>query len=433
MRFQFFFFLFFLLFKLEGFSQCLSPTTLFTTNLNYYNAETNWNQTLGTHHYKIRYKIIGASSWSYKNNIDSSLNKKLLTNLTPLSSYIWEIKAYCDSTNTNASGWSETDTFTTNTSACPNTNNIYTTNINFNNATANWDTVYGANRYKLRYRALGVTLWSNIGPIYHPEDSVSIPLLQQNTAYEWQILTYHDTTSLQGSLWSISDTFTSASFIPSTFNPIVINSLSSLQCNTHSELSLRITQTPNEPDIESSVITSDGGYFDINSINSGDSVGFVVMTTATQTSSGVLRGGVIANQNYAIINYYSDTGSLIGFFTIENLTSGIKVSSTTPNDGNNYTSGYLSEIHFTNLFVTPPNAGPLYFFSDIESELNDQIYNTDTSQIWCNPTVTIEGNLNKEIVAIYDFLGRKLNSRKTPLILIQYSDGTFERKRYFYR
>lgn len=408
--------------------QCFSPTTIFSTNINYYSADVNWNSTLGTHHYKIRYKEIGNSNWSYKNNIDSALNVKILANLNPQSDYIWQIRAHCDTINSNTSNWSATDTFTTITNACPNTNYLFTNNINYNNATANWDAVNGANRYKIRYKILGTSIWSNLGQIYHPEDSVTIPLLQQNTSYEWQVLTYHDTTNVLASLWSLSDTFTTISFVAAPFNPIIINTLSSLECNVSTELSLRITQGTNEPDIGTSIITSDGGYFDIGNLSIGDSVGYANMTTATQNISSVLKAGVIAGQNYAIINSYDSTGSLIGFFAIENNNGGIKVSSTTPNDGNNYTSGFISEMYLTNLFVTPQNAGPLYFFIDIESELNDQIYDTDTTQIWCNSTSIDEINKSKEISNIYDILGRKTFLENRSLIFIQYSDGRIEKR-----
>ena len=107
-----------------SFSQCFAPSTLFASNINYYNAEVNWNSTNGTNHYKIRYKIIGSASWSYKNNIDSILNQKLLTNLIPLSDYIWQIRSHCDTINSNTSNWSVTDTFTTITNANFNDANI---------------------------------------------------------------------------------------------------------------------------------------------------------------------------------------------------------------------------------------------------------------------------------------------------------------------
>tara|TARA_B100001142_G_scaffold179806_2_gene179405 strand:+ start:73722 stop:74993 length:1272 start_codon:yes stop_codon:yes gene_type:complete len=416
-------------FSTQGFSQCDAPSTIFASNVNYYNAEVNWNTTSGTYFYRIRFKIIGAPSWSYKNNIDSTLNKLILIDLLPLSDYIWQIKSYCDTTNTNTSSWSTTDTFTTITNTCPNTNVLFTSNINFNNAVANWDTINGANRYKIRYKILGTTLWSYLGPVYHPLDSITIPVLQQNTSYEWQVLTFHDSTNLLGSLWSESDTFTTTSFVYSPFNPLVTNTLSSLECSSPSEFSLTVTQSAYEPDIGTSRITSDGGYFDISSISMGDSVGFAIMTTTTQNITAVLRAGLIAGQNYAIINSYDSTGSLIGFFTIENDNGGIKVTTTTPNDNNDYTSGYISEVYLTNLFINPPNSGPLHFFIDIESELSDQIYDTDTVQIWCNTNNIIEQKYEKEILELYDLLGRKRqNKQKNKPILYMYDDGTVQRK-----
>jgi len=414
--------------SLISFSQCFAPSSLFTSNINYYNTEVNWNSTSGTNHYRIRYKIIGSASWSYKNNIDSIINQKLLTNLIPLSDYIWQIKSHCDTINSNTSNWSVTDTFYTNTNLYPTTNTLSTTNINYNNAVANWDTLSNANRYKIRYQQIGTGSWSNLGPIYNPNSSITIPLLQQNTTYEWQVMCYYDTTNLLASLWSISDTFTTPSFVAAPFNPIVINTLSNTQCNMSSELTLIVSQEADEPDIGTSIITSDGGSFDITSINSGDSVGFAIMTTSTQNITATLKAGIVAGQNYAIINSYDSAGILIGFFSIENENGGIKVSSTSPNDGNNYTSGFISEIHFTNLFINPNIDGPLYFYANINSELNDQFNDVDTVQIWCNSSSISENSSEKNLIGIYDIFGREIPETQNKLLFFKYTDGTIEKR-----
>lgn len=414
--------------SLISFSQCFAPSSLFTSNINYYNTEVNWNSTSGTNHYRIRYKIIGSASWSYKNNIDSIINQKLLTNLIPLSDYIWQIKSHCDTINSNTSNWSVTDTFYTNTNLYPTTNTLSTTNINYNNAVANWDTLSNANRYKIRYQQIGTGSWSNLGPIYNPNSSITLPILQQNTTYEWQVMCYYDTTSLLASLWSISDTFTTPSFVAAPFNPIVINTLSNTQCNMSSELTLMVSQEADEPDIGTSIITSDGGSFDITSINSGDSVGFAIMTTSTQNITATLKAGIVAGQNYAIINSYDSAGILIGFFSIENDNGGIKVSSTSPNDGNNYTSGFISEIHFTNLFINPNTDGPLYFYANINSELNDQFNDVDTVQIWCNSSSISENSSEKNLIGIYDIFGREIPETQNKLLFFRYTDGTIEKR-----
>ena len=300
--------------------------------------------------------------------------------------------------------------------------------INYNNAVANWDTLSNANRYKIRYQQIGTGSWSNLGPIYNPNSSITIPLLQQNTTYEWQVMCYYDTTNLLASLWSISDTFTTPSFVAAPFNPIVINTLSNTQCNMSSELTLIVSQEADEPDIGTSIITSDGGSFDITSINSGDSVGFAIMTTSTQNITATLKAGIVAGQNYAIINSYDSAGILIGFFSIENENGGIKVSSTSPNDGNNYTSGFISEIHFTNLFINPNIDGPLYFYANITSELNDQFNDVDTVQIWCNTTSISENSSEKNLIGIYDIFGRKIPETQNKLLFFKYTDGTIEKR-----
>lgn len=422
---------FFLVSKIS-FAQCFAPTALHTTNINYYNAEVSWGSFSGSHHYKIRFKETSSQSgWNYINNIDSSLSSRIISNLTPLTEYAWQIRTYCDSTNTVFSSWSIADTFLTITNNCPNTDSLYTININHNNATANWNAVLGADRYKVRYKVLGSSTWSNLAAIYHPTTIVNIPLLQQNTTYEWQVVTFHDTTILMSSLWSVSDTFTTTSFVAAPFNPLITNTLSTLECNAIADLQLQITQSSNEPDIGSGLITSDGGYFDLNSLAIGDSVGFAIMTTATQSVSTVLKVGIILGQNYAVINSYDSAGYLIGFFTIENDNVGVKVQLPgSPNDGNNYTSGYISEIYFTGLFVNPQNSGPLHFFIDINSELNDQIYTTDTVQIWCNTTGTVDLVQDKKAVLILDVLGKKTQIKPNIIQIIKLSDGTLEKRVY---
>lgn len=410
------------------FGQCSTPNVTFASNINYYNAETNWNSISGAYYYRIRYKIIGASNWLFQNNIDSTLTSKVLTNLSPLSDYIWQIKAYCDSTNTSTSSWSVTDTFTTNTSSCPNSNSLWTSSITYYNAVANWNPVPGANRYKIRYKILGATNWSTLGPIHHPQNSTTIPLLQQTTTYEWQLLTYHDSTSLLASLWSAIDTFTTTAFIPAPFNPQLFFGMSSTLCNIPVTFSLRVIQIPNEPDIGTSEITSDGGSFNISSVSAGDTVGTAEIATSTDTITTTLTVGIITSANSAII-YSVDTSGIIGFFTIQNLSGGgVKINSTSPPDGNNYTSGYNSLLIFEDLFITPASPGPLSFIANIDSELNDQFYLVDSSTIiFCN-TGLEEVPSERRLLEIANILGEKSMIKQNALLFYIYDDGKVERR-----
>ena len=403
--------------------QCDAPINVFNSNINYYNADVNWNYQTNINNYRIRFKEVGSSSWSYKNNIDSLAITKNLNNLTPLSYYLWQIKSYCDSLGTNFSQWSIADTFYTSTINCPSINGQFTNSISYNNATSNWTINTNANRYKIRYKIDGTTIWSYLGPIYHPNNEKIIPLLLQNTTYEWEIMAFYDTTTQFASLWSISDTFTTSIFIASAFDPNISNSVDNTICNTSTNLTLFVSQSIDEPDIETSTITSDGGYFNIQSLTMGDSIGYAIINLATQTILTTLRVGIIVGQNYALINSYDSTGNIIGFFAIENLNSGIKISSTSPNDGNNYTTGFTSEIHLTNLFINPNINGALNFYTNITSELNDQFNDTTTVIINCISHISEnnkEGELNFQI---YDLLGRKTNYKKNSILLYKYQNG----------
>jgi len=407
--------------------QCNPPINVFNSNINYYNADVNWNYQTNINNYKIRYKLVGSTSWSYKNNIDSLATTENLNNLMPQNFYLWQIRSYCDTIGTNYSQWSIADTFYTNTINCPNITGQFTNNISYNNATSNWTTNTNANRYKIRYRVYGTTSWLFLGPTFQPTNNRVIPLLQQNTTYEWEIMAFYDSTSLSASLWSVPDTFTTTTFVPTIFNPVITNSIDNNDCNTPTELSLFISQSINEPDIGTSIITSDGGNFNIQTLSMGDSVGYVILNTSTQSISATLKAGIITGQNSAIINSYDSAGSLIGFFSIENINGGIKVSSTSPSDGNNYTNGFTSEMHFTNLFINPNINGPLHFYTDIQSELNHQFNDTTTLIINCTSSIlenSTEDNLSFEI---YDLLGRKTKFKKNTVLIYKYSNGEIKK------
>ena len=306
---------------------------------------------------------------------------------------------------------------------CLNADSLNTTNITYINALANWSPPPISHHYLIHYRILGTSNWSNLGNIDSTMVSRNIPQLQPLTTYEWQIKTFCDSTNQPNSGWSISDTFTTIAFVPAPFNPNITNTIYNNLCNAKTGLTLNASQSQNEPDIGTSTITSSGGSFDIASLTAGDSVGYAIMNTSTQTISSTLKAGIIAGQNYAFINSYDSLGGLIGFFAIENVNGGIKISSTSPNDQNNYTSGYTSEIHFTNLFVNPNIDGPLHFYTDIQSELGDQFNDTNTVIITCTSSISEEILSETNNYKIYDLSGKSSLFMENKILIYKYSNG----------
>ena len=407
------------------FSQCQRPDTTFENNVYYYSANLNWSSSSNTSYYKIRYKEINSSQWQYKNNIDSSQTNKTLNNLISQSIYIWQIRTHCDTNNINISSWTPVDSFITTTNACQTPTGLTTSAITHNSAQANWDTLGTANRYKIHYRIINTNSWLNLNLVSGTIGNTNIPVLQQNTTYEWQIMAYHDSTLNMGSLWSISEVFTTGTFVYEQFDPNVTSSLQSNLCNSPTEFEIIITQLQNEPDIGTSTITTDGGYFDIGSISFGDSVGYANFLSLNQNIESTLTAGLIVGPNYAIINSYDTSNSLIGFFAIENTTSGVRVSTTSPNDGNNYTSGYTSNINFTNLFVNPNINGDLNILTELNSESGELVSINETIFINCTSNIYEISKNTKEIKDI-NLLGQQA-SRKNIFQLKTSNDGSIKK------
>ena len=311
---------------------------------------------------------------------------------------------------------------------CPVPTGLFATNITHNSALANWTPVVGVDHYRIRIREYGTTSWGNLLNIDLTMSSRLLPLLLQLTTYEWKIEAYCDSTNQFNSAWSSIDTFTTTAFVPAPFNPLLFYGMSSTLCNTHVSVTVRLIQTQNEPDIGTSIITSDGGYFDLASISVGDTIGTAELKLVIDT---FLTSLVVAMKlgNLAIINSVDNSG-VLGFFTIKNLSIGIEISSTTPNDNNNYTSGYTSEMIFSNLFVTPPNPGLLRFTADIESELNDPFYSIDSSTIiYCNTGYANHlFNENKKLIKTVNLLGKESLVKKNKLLFYIYNDGTVEKR-----
>ena len=109
-------------------------------------------------------------------------------------------------------------------SQCTQTIGLYTTDITYNSALANWVPMSNIDHYKIRYKIYGTSTWSNLGNIGGIDSTRYLPLLQQNTTYEWEIMSFCDSTNQLASQWSTTDTFTTTTFVASIFNPIITNS-----------------------------------------------------------------------------------------------------------------------------------------------------------------------------------------------------------------
>ena len=81
------------------------------------------------------------------------------------------------------------------------------TNITLYTATVNWTISTSADHYRMRYKELGFTNWTNFNNINFSQTGRNLPNLQPSTLYFWQIMSYCDCLGTISSFWSPADTF----------------------------------------------------------------------------------------------------------------------------------------------------------------------------------------------------------------------------------
>ena len=180
------------------------------------------------------------------------------------------------------------------------------------------------------------------------------------------------------------------------FSPTVDVILSDTTCDSLVNLTINVSQDPNEPDMSTSSFTSDGGYFNITSMSVGDTVGFATMSAngGLLNFSTVLLVSSIISSNQAILQSIDlNTGLVLGTFTIANISGGINILGQSIPDGNNVTQGNSSSVTFNNIFVNP-GAGTLTFTSVINSEIGDVDTQTFSFNIICVQTCPQLGDAN---------------------------------------
>ena len=156
------------------------------------------------------------------------------------------------------------------------------------------------------------------------------------------------------------------------FSPTVSVSLSDLNCSL-TDLTINVSQDPDEVDMDSAVFISDIGSFTISSMNVGDNIGFATMNIGfVNLNADLIVSNVISSSQVEVNAINQSTGAILGNFLISNLSAGgIEIISTSPGDGNSYTlNGNSSSVTFVNVFDSNSN-GFLNFTSSITSERND--------------------------------------------------------------
>ena len=184
------------------------PTGLYTSNIQVDRATMNWTAVADAHHYDIRMRVQGSSSWTISlNNLFGTSKQKL--NLTSSTDYEWQIRSACSTDSSSVSAWSSTQTFTTAT-PCTVPQNTTTTSITLTEATLGFDAVTGAWGYIIRYKKTNQGFGSFVFDTVNT-NSLSLTGLSSSSNYHWQVRSMCDANGTNKSSWSSYTNFSTLS------------------------------------------------------------------------------------------------------------------------------------------------------------------------------------------------------------------------------
>lgn len=169
-------------------------------------ARLNWSSTPHSHHHLIRGRRLGVSVFTYVQIPNGSPDFKDVYGLSDGFSYEWQIIAWCDSAETDSSGWSVMDTFTTD---CYGPDSSWADPVTGNAARLNWLPVTGAAGYEISGRRLGVAQWTSL-VVSNINSFKDVYGLAANSSYEWTIRSWCDQNGNNRSDWMGLDTFTTS-------------------------------------------------------------------------------------------------------------------------------------------------------------------------------------------------------------------------------
>ena len=391
---------------------CPQPTGLFTDNYtfnsSYASVNANWESLLGTgvHHFIVNYRHADSLQWNNLANLDSSSTYKVIGLLEYNTTYEWRVAAYCSENNQIASEWSVVDTFTTmEYIECPEPTNIYSDNVITTEVTGfadtHWDSMLGmgVDHFLLSYKNVNDTSWTNVSNMDSTCNSQTIGgnFIHENY-YEWRVQAYCSQNQSYYSEWSVRDTFYIGNFVAEAFTPEINITLSSLICEELSDINFITEQGFNEPDIQSTSVTSNLGYINLDNLEMGQNVGNATVIAGVNNFINSVYSLEISEinsvENSIEIDLVNDDEETQFSFTIENLENGgVEMSIVSPSDNNSYTSGNSLDINLAGIF-TNPSPSLLQFDVTVFSELNDNTFNQFDFNIDCANTIVTYDNVS---------------------------------------
>jgi hypothetical protein len=155
---------------------CGTPTAL-TANTGSVAASLQWQAVNGATSYNVQFRLIGTETWT---TTTAATNSKLITNLTPLSAYEYQVQAVC----ALGGEFSDFGNFTTTDISCNPPTNITVSAITMSAASLSWTPNLDANSYKIQYRVTGSETWTTVTT---DTNTVQLDGLTLATGYDFQV------------------------------------------------------------------------------------------------------------------------------------------------------------------------------------------------------------------------------------------------------
>jgi hypothetical protein len=181
-------------------SICGTPTALAATSITETSATLGWTSSAAN--FNVRYRTVGAATWTTANAATVSLP---LSGLTANTQYEFQVKAVCSATVGDTSAWAAVATFTTlATPTCPAPTALVVSAINTAGANLNWTAGGTETAWNIRYKKVVDATYTNVN------NTTTKPYvltgLQASTAYVWNVQAICSGTL--SSAWSVDNTFT---------------------------------------------------------------------------------------------------------------------------------------------------------------------------------------------------------------------------------
>ncbi len=230
-------------------------------------ATVNWTPVAGVGWYEIQYMASNSSTWSSVTAV-ATLSSKVITGLTPGTSYQVRIRSFC---NSAPGAWSTIVIFATTSCAIP--SGLVVTNITNTTSKLNWNTANGATYYTVRYKKTSTSTWI-FGTSTLTNKAISG--LTAGTQYEFQVSS--NCGSSLTSAFSASTIWTT----PTTLPPTVGRKEISTEEEINSDVNIYPNPTSNVLNIDLTVEEAQ-----ITTIKVLDMSGRLIKQVQTKTEKGM--------------------------------------------------------------------------------------------------------------------------------------------------